>query len=389
MVERLTLDPTPEDIKETIMAKSECEFSKRVEFLPCGCSNLSLISSGRINDGGLPRQRVINIVGDGSSGKTLCALEFMAAIFYHYTKGLLIQSTLFRATKRLVLIYNNVEGVMDFNVESMYGCKFYDSIEWIRSSTVEDFGYDFFSRIKPYHYKSNPKGFKKGDTIIYIIDSWDALDSKEDLEKFEKKINKIAKGGKLNKEEDKGSYELGKQKYASKRFFKKLCNDVEKADVDVTLLIVSQVRQKIGVTFGETRYRAGGDAMNFYTHLVIWLAEKAKLKKTTLGHERVYGIDVRARVKRSKVWKPFRDIDFKIIFDYGIDDIQSMMDWYFGPKKNPITWLDESYDREDLIDLFHRDPEQLEMLKIAVQEIWDDVESRVTPKRRKYENVTD
>lgn len=388
MVDRIKAnDVTIDDIKEEVYARSTCEFSKRVEFLPCGCSNLSLISSGRINEGGFPRQRVINIVGDGSSGKTLLALEFLAAVFYHYTKGLLIETGLFPAPKQLKLVYNNVEGVMDFNVENLYGDKFYESIEWIRSSTVEDFGYDFFSRIKPYHHKNNTKGYKKGDSILYVIDSWDALDSKEDLEKFEKKITKIAKGGKLTKEEDKGSYELGKQKYASKRFFKKLCKDVEEAEVDITLVIISQVRQKIGVTFGETRYRAGGDAMNFYTHLVIWLAEKKKLKKTTLGHERVYGIDVKARVKRSKVWKPYRDIDFKIIFDYGIDDVWSLMDWYFGYTKDSLEWMGAKYNRKELMELFHNDPEQFEYLKIAAQEIWDDVEQRVTPNRRKYNQM--
>lgn len=376
--------PSTEEIKEKVFARSDCDFSQRVEFLPVGCSNLHLISSGRINGGGFPRQRVINLVGDGSSGKTLLALEFLAAVFYYFMKGLLVATKLFKATKNLKLVYNNVEGVMDFNIEKMYGPKFYEAVEWTRSSTVEEFGYDFFPRLKPYHHKVNPKGYKAGDSIIYVIDSWDALDSDEDLKKFEEKIDKVAKGQSVK--DDSGSYELGKQKYASKRFFKKLCKDVEEAGIDVTLIIISQVRQKIGVTFGETRYRAGGDAMNFYTHLVIWLAEKAKLKMTRLGQERVYGIDVRARVKRSKVWKPFREIDFKIIFDYGVDDVQSMMDFYFGPKKDPITWLDESYKRESLIELFHTDEEQREMLKVAVQEIWDEVERRTSPTRRKYED---
>lgn len=373
-----------EEIKEKIYARSVASFSKRVEFLPIGCGNLALASSGRINGGGFPRQRVINLVGDGSSGKTLLALEFLAAVFYHYKAGGMTKTELFEATKRLRLVYNNVEGVMDFNIEDMYGSEFYEAIEWIRSSTAEEFGEDIFPRLKKYHHKSAPNGAKKGDSIIYIIDSWDALDSKDDKEKFEKNINKIAAGKKLTEADQKGSYELGKQRYASKRFFKKLCTDIETGDVDITLVIVSQVRQKIGVTFGETRYRAGGDAMNFYTHLVIWLAEIRKLRMTRLGQDRVYGIDVKARVKRSKVWKPFRECDFKVIFDYGVDDVQSMMDFYFGPKKNPITWLDESYDREDLIELFHNDSDQFEMLKIGTQEIWDDVERRVTPTRRKY-----
>lgn len=381
------------DIKEIIKKRSS-SYSKRVEFLPIGCGNLSLAASGRI-ECGFPRQRVINLVGDGSSGKTLLALEFLAAVYFRFKAGLMTKTDLFEETKRLRLIYNNVEGVMDFPIEEMYKSvrdverkdglsEFYEAIEWIKSTTVEQFGEDFFPRIKKYHHKNNPQGYKKGDTVIYVIDSWDALDSKEDKEKFDSNIAKVAAGKKLSKDDKTGSYELGKQRYASKRFFKKLCGDIEDGDFDITLVIVSQVRQKIGVTFGEKTYRAGGDAMNFYTHLVIWLREKAKLKMTRLGQTRVYGIDVAARVRRSKVWKPFRECDFKIIFDYGIDDIQSLMDFYFGPKKNPINWLEKNYDREDLIELFHNDPEQFKMLQFAVQEIWDEVERRVTPTRRKY-----
>lgn len=384
MVERVVIErpstevitrPTVEDARAVLKTKKTSKYSKRVEFLPCGSSMLSLISSGRIIDGGFPRGRVINIVGDGSSGKTLIALEFLAAVFYAFRAGILPPSQIYKPAipKRLFIIYNNVEGVMDFNVEDMYGKAFYDAVEWISSPTVEHFGQDFFGK--------KLANYKPGDMILYVVDSWDALDSQEDKDKFEENIKKIAEGKKPG---ETGSYELGKQKYASKRFFKKVTADIQSVNADLTLVIVSQVRKKIGVTFGESRYRAGGDALNFYTHLVVWLAEIEKMKMQRLGHQRVYGIKTRARVKRSKVWKPFREADMEIIFDYGVDDVQSLMDFYFGPKKQTIQWLDVEYKRDNLIDLFHSDKEQLNMLKYAVQEVWDDVERRVTPTRRKY-----
>lgn len=375
MVERvLKEEPTVDDARNMLVKRSSCNFSKRVEFLPCGSSMLSLISSGRIEGGGFPRGRVINLVGDGSSGKTLVALEFLAAVYYAYINNAISPSQIYKPVKRLIMVYDNVEGVMDFNVENMYGCDFYDAVKWISTPTVEEFGQDFFGeRLAKY---------QPGDMIIYVVDSWDALDSKEDKDKFEKSIDKISKG---QKPDEAGSYELGKQKYASKRFFKKVTADIQSVNADLTLVIVSQVRKKIGVTFGEKHYRAGGDALNFYTHLVIWLAEIEKMPMQRLGQKRIYGIKSRARVKRSKVWKPFRECDFEIIFDYGIDDVESMVDFYFGPKKPSIVWLDETYKRADLIELFHNDKTHLAMLKTAVQEIWDDVESRVTPTRRKYE----
>lgn len=378
MVDRVRSTPDVEEVKEAVIASSSCEFSSRVEFLPTGNAMWNLISSGRVN-GGNPRARVINIVGDGSSGKTLVALEFLAAVFHAHTEAL--KSNIYGTPKRIRLIYTNAEGVMDFNVENMYGPEFYAAIDWRPHDTVEKFGADFFDEISKY---------KKGDLVIWVVDSWDALDSDEDKKKFEDDIKKAIKRKDkpptdAELKADKGSYNLGKQKYASKRFFKKVCADVHNAQADVTLVIISQVKQKIGVTFGEKRTRTGGDALNYYTHLVVWLSEIEKMKMQRLGHERVYGIRVRAKVKRSKVWKPFREADFKILFDYGIDDVGSMMDWYFGPKKDPVQWMGESFKRADLYEIFHSDAEQREYLKIAIQEIWDDVESRVTPTRRKYE----
>lgn len=379
MVKRVRAEISTGNIKNEVESRinkiQDDKFTKRVEFLPGGNSVLSLISSGRIENGGFPRGRVINIVGDGSSGKTLIALEFMAAVYYAYLSNKL-NSNIYPKTKNLKLIYNNVEVVMDFNVEKMYGAEFYNSIDWRSSDTVEKFGEDFFVELKKH---------KPGDTVIYVVDSWDALDSDEDRQKFNKKIENIIKG-KTNKDES-GSFELGKQKYASKRFFKKACSDAE--GIDFTFVVISQVRQKIGVTFGEKRYRAGGDALNFYTHLVIWLAEKEKLKIQRLGQKRIYGISVAARVKRSKVWKPFRDCEFKIIFDYGVDDVKSLMDWYFGNVNSNINWLGEEISRKDLEEIFNEDEEQFNTFKLECQRFWDQVEDSVTPKKQKYNFLSD
>lgn len=377
------------DIREAIDIRSKGEFTSRVEFLNTGCSMINLASSGRIKDGGYPRARIINLVGDGSSGKTILALEFLAATYWKWKieKKFQVKSK-YKKTKRLILIYNNVEGVMDFNIEKMYGKDFYDSVAWISSDTIEAFGTDFFTRIMK---------IKPGDTVIYVIDSWDSIDSKEDKDKFEAKIKKestkLTASGNLpdqtaaEKKAETGSYELGKQKYASKRFFKKVCADIQSVNADLTLVIISQVRVKIGVTFGKKKYRAGGDSLNFYTHLVIWLREVKKLTKQRLGQQRVYGVDVHAKVERSKVWKPFRECQFRVIFDFGVDDIYSLMVYYFGPEKKTLEWLGDNYGREDLYELFKTDPEHLDMLKQAVQAIWDDVEQAIAPKYQKYEHL--
>ena len=300
---------------------SEISLQAPVDFLNTGSTYLNLAASQKALDGGWARGRINNIVGDGSSGKTLLALEACADAFYKL-KGK--QSYNFPKVKKVSIVYNNVEGVMDFPIDIMYGKRFNEGVEWIRTGTIQDFGRDFFKRVKR---------VKDGEALIYVIDSWDALDSEDEYEAFLKSIEKDTP--------QEGSYDLGKQRYGSKRFFKTLCSQIEgdngKVKKDVTLIINSQVRKKIGITFGKKEYRAGGDALNFYTHQVCWLAEIGKIDHVKLGIKVVTGINVKARFERNKTAKPFREAFFPIIFDYGVDDIMSMIKFLHGPKNKVLT----------------------------------------------------
>ena len=286
-----------------------------VDFINTGCIHLNLAASQKGRDGGWARGRIDNIVGDGSSGKTLLALEAAAHCFYNMKGN---KSHNFPEVKNVSIVYNNVEGVMDFPIGSMYGEEFNSGVEWIRTGVIQEFGKDFFKRVK---------ALKDGDFLLYIVDSWDALDSEDEYEAFLKTIEKNTK--------EEGSFDLGKQRYGSKRFFKTLCSQIEgdngKVKKDCTLMIVSQVRKKIGVTFGEKTYRAGGDALNFYTHQVCWLADSGKINVQRLGLPITTGINVKAKFRRNKAAKPFREAAFPIMFDYGIDNIASMIHLLHGP----------------------------------------------------------
>jgi len=330
-----------------------------VDFITSGSTVLNLALSQRGLDGGWARGRIDNLVGDGSSGKTLCALEAAAHAFYFMEGN---DSHNFPKVKKVTIVYNNVEGVMDFPIDTMYGKKFNAGVEWMRTGTIQAFGRDFLNRLK---------ALKSGEFLLYIIDSWDALDSDEELEEFIKSV-----------EEDKameGSFDLGKQRYGSKRFFKTLCSKMEggngRVHKDCTLLIVSQTRANIGVKFGAAKVRVGGDALNFYTHQVAWLREHEKIRKTREKISMVTGIGCEAKVKRNKAAKPFREARFPIMFDYGIDDISSMIHYLYGPKSKAIKDLfDLKFKKyESAIKYAYDNDKQAELVKLT-EEKWKRVE---------------
>lgn len=342
---------TEKAARSVLKRKHQESEDERVEFLHSGSTTLNLSLSGKGKHGGWARARVDNIVGDGSSGKTICALELAYWVFLRIKK---IKSKLFGKVTKLTIVYNNCEGVMDFPLEKMYGKEFVDAVEWVCVKEIESMGRDFISRMR---------ALKKGEFLLYIIDSWDALYSAADKKRFDESV---AKG-----EEESGSYNLEKQKYAGK-FFSNVCDDMESNKKDATLFIVSQVRQKIGVTFGKKTYRAGGKALDFYTHQVAWIREEEKLRKSKRGHKRVYGIRSEVKVERSKVAKPFRESKFTILYDYGIDDLNSMADFLYG--KGAIKFDGEKFPRRDTFIKYVEDNNLEEKLIRKTETEWHEIE---------------
>ena len=170
------------------------------------------------------------------------------------------------------------------------------------------------------------------------------------------------------------------------KLFRTTNNDMEKANV--TLFIISQIRDKIGVTFGETKTRSGGRALDFYCSQILWLSEIGKIKRTVSGNERVVGLHVRALVKKNKVGTPFRECDLTIQFGYGVDDELSMIDWLV--KHKVLTATEGTKTREQVAKLRSaRDSEGLHALNRELREItlekWEQIEDALAPPMRKYE----
>ena len=347
-LKRLKKDKTSrmaKDVKEAI--ENTPERKTNDEFLTSGCTMFNLACSGT-KDGAIPRGRFFNLVGDGSSGKSLIANETA----FHFLKTIQSsKSKIFNDVKNPIVIYDNGEGVMDFPLEKMYGKKYVESVNWVRSKNIEQVGRNILEKTK---------SLKKGESLLYIVDSWDSFRSIHDAKILEEKDEDIIK-----------SYALKKQQFAW-AFCAEFCEWIDKNNSDVTLFVISQTKSKIGVTFGKTKYRTGGDALNFYTHLVPWIREVKKLKKTRKGEERVYGVDCEVKIERSKVALPFRTSNFRILFDYGIDDIASC--GLYLKKKKITKW--RGLDLSDL-EQFAKDVEKnniKDKLHTKVERLWNDVE---------------
>ena len=180
-------------------------------------------------------------------------------------------------------------------------------------TTVEEWQYDLEKFLSE---NDGPK--------LYILDSLDALSDNAELE-HAKEVQKAFEEGK----EAKGSYSMSKAKLLS-QLFRQLVRKIEQSEC--LLIIISQVRDNIGAMFGEKHTRSGGRALDFYASQIVWLANLGKSEKTLRGQKRAYLVTIKANVKKNKTGKPFRTAEFDIIFGYGIDDENSILDWLVGLK---------------------------------------------------------
>lgn len=241
--------------------------------------------------GGWAMGRIFNIVGDKSVGKTLLAIEAFANFKLKFPKGR--------------MRYAEAEAALDETFAAQLGFPTEVTRPEELLNTVEDFRDDFDDFIK----EPGPS--------LYILDSLDALSDDAELEKFEKKS-------------DAGSYGTGKAKGMS-GFFRLLTRKVKQQNS--CLGIISQIRENIGVSFGEQYGRSGGKALDFYATHALWLHNAGKEEKTFESDTRAVGNKIIAKCKKNKVGLPFRECAFSIMFGYGTDSDMACLDWLIKEKK--------------------------------------------------------
>ena len=287
-----------------------------IEFIPSGCKLLDMALGG-----GWAENRVINIVGDRSTGKTLLCIEASANFARKYATG--------------KILYRESEHAFDPQYAEALGLPL-EQVDFGETplQTVEDLFEDIDRAL----------ALARRRPCLYICDSLDALSDRAEMQR----------------DLDEGSYGTDKAKMMS-QLFRRLVGKL--AEVNLTLIIVSQVRDNIGASFmARKTVRSGGRALDFYASQVLFLSHLGTLTRTVSKVTRATGVKIKAKVDKNKVGLPLRDVQFNIKFLYGIDDEQACKNW-LKEVGEPI-------------------PEK--GLRRLVERKWREIETALLPTHKKY-----
>lgn len=299
------------------------------KFISSGCALLDCALGG-----GYPLGRVVNIVGDKSTGKTLLAIEACANLVSRFPQAR--------------IWYLEAESAFDTAYAEDLGFPV-DRVKFVRGKNTVEAWFNHLTKV----LDSDSK-----EPGLYIVDSLDALSDEAEMERD------IADG----------SYGAQKAKKMSE-LFRRLVRQL--GDANICLIVISQVRDAIGVRFGVKYSRTGGRALDFYASQVMYLAQIGTLKKTIRKVERKIGLNIRAKVTKNKISLPLREAEFSILFGFGVDDIAANLAWLKEVGK-PQT----EKDTERMSDA--QLAEYRAQLADTVRGAWSEVEQLFLPRRRKY-----
>ena len=312
-------------------------------------TDIKFISSGsKLLDmalgGGWAENRVGNIVGDKSTGKTGLAIELTANFARKYSDS--------------PIYYRETEAAFLPDYASALGMPL-DRIDFGNDKPIETIE-DMFDDLN-----DCAKATKRIPTL-YICDSLDALSDEAEM----------------GRGFGEGSYGTQKAKDISK-LFRQLMRQISNSNI--TLIIVSQIRSKIGVTFGEKTTRSGGRALDFYAAQVVYLSQTGTVSQTISGIKRITGIEVRARVKKNKIGLPFREANFTIMFGQGVNDIMACLEWLKEARSlneldisDPKTYI-KTLNRMNDDDYYNA----VSRIYKATEENWWRIEKSFLPTRKK------
>ena len=289
---------------------------KDVEVIPTG----SLALNAALGVGGYPKGRIIEIYGPESSGKTTLAIHAIAEAQKAGGIAAFIDAEhafdRFYAQKLGVDINNLWISQPDNGEQAL---EIADQL--IRSSAVD----------------------------ILVIDSVAALTPKAEIEG------------------DMGENRVGLQARLMSQALRKITASIDRTKT--TCIFITQLREKIGVLFGNPETTTGGNALKFYASVRLDIRRVSALK----DGDQVYGNSVRVKVVKNKVAPPFRKAEFEILFGSGINKLAEIADLGVATeiiKKSGAFFSYEgnrlAHGRDALLKLLADNPELAEELEAKV-----------------------
>ncbi|MDL5510206.1 recombinase RecA [Arenibacter sp. M-2] len=323
---KLTLDKLDKTYGKGAVMKMGDSVVQDVEVISSGSLGLDVA----LGVGGYPRGRVIEIYGPESSGKTTLTLHAMAEAQKNGGIAAFIDAEhafdRFYAQKLGVDIDNLIISQPDHGEQAL---EIADNL--IRSGAID----------------------------IVVIDSVAALTPKSEIE------------GEM------GDSKMGLHARLMSQALRKLTGSISKTNC--TVIFINQLREKIGVMFGNPETTTGGNALKFYASVRLDIRRSTQIKDTDGD---VQGNKTRVKVVKNKVAPPFRTAEFDIMYGEGISKVGEIIDLgvEFEIIKKSGSWF--SYGdtklgqgRDAVKNLLLDNPELLEELEGKIKEAIKTVKS--------------